>query len=150
MSTQIAAQSPRSTRIKNATLWTIQGLLASLFLFAGGMKLTVPIDVLLKQMPIPLPGLFLRFIGCCETLGALGLILPGVLRIRREMTPLAASGLIVIMIGAITLTLAAGGGASALMPFTVGLLLLYVARSRWSGLTDLSSVPSLRVKTSAA
>lgn len=140
----------RSTRARNATLWTIQTLLAALFLFAGGMKLAVPIDLLLKQMPLPLPGLFLRFIGTCEVLGAFGLILPGLLRIRRELTSLAASGLIVIMIGATTLTLAVGGGATALMPFFVGLLLLFVARNRWIYFNASSEVATLRVKTSVA
>jgi uncharacterized membrane protein YphA (DoxX/SURF4 family) len=149
---QIASQTgdTADTRIKNFALWTAQGILAALFLFAGGMKLTVPIDVLLKQMPIPLPGLFIRFIGTCEVLGAIGLILPGLLRIRRELTPLAASGLVIIMIGATTLTLAGGGGLSALMPFTVGLLLGFVARGRRPYLAGSSVPATLRMKTSAA
>ena len=41
------------------------------------MKLIVPLDVLMKQMPIPLPGLFVRFLGAAEVLGAIGLIFPG-------------------------------------------------------------------------
>jgi uncharacterized membrane protein YphA (DoxX/SURF4 family) len=85
-------------------LWIIQGLLALLFLFAGGMKLVLPIEEMTKQMPMPGP--FLRFIGVAEILGALGLILPGLLRIRPGLTPLAAAGLVIIMIGATALTLA--------------------------------------------
>jgi uncharacterized membrane protein YphA (DoxX/SURF4 family) len=149
----MTTHSPRRIRVKNAALWALQSLLAALFLFSGGTKLTVPIDVLLKQMPLPLPGLFLRFIGACEVLGAFGLILPGLLRIRRELTALAASGLIVIMIGATALTLAVGGGATALIPVTVGLLLLLIARSRWIYFNAPSEVATLRVetlKTSAA
>jgi hypothetical protein len=42
-------------------LWIVQGLLALVFLFAGGMKLILPPDVLAKQLP--LPGLLVRFIG---------------------------------------------------------------------------------------
>src|SRR5437867_10045785 len=73
----------------NAALWIVQGLLAAVFLFAGGTKLVLPLDQLTG--PVALPGLLLRFIGVCEVLGALGLILPGVLRIRPGLTPLAAT-----------------------------------------------------------
>ena len=66
----------------NIALWIAQGLLAAMFLFAGGMKLVIPIEEMLKQMPIPLPGWFLRFTGVVEVLGAIGLILPWLLRIR--------------------------------------------------------------------
>ena len=72
-------------------LWIVQGLLALLFLFAGGMKLVLPIEELTAQMP--LPGLFVRFIGVAEVLGAIGLVLPGLLRLRPGLTPLAAAGL---------------------------------------------------------
>ncbi len=61
-------------------LWIVQVLLAAMFLFAGSMKLVMPIEMLADQTP--LPGLFIRFIGVAETLGALGLILPGLLRLR--------------------------------------------------------------------
>ena len=87
-------------------LWIIQGLLALLFLWAGGMKLVLPIEAMTEQMP--LPGLFLRFIGVAEVLGALGLILPGLLHLWPGLTPLAAVGLVLIMIGATVFTLASG------------------------------------------
>jgi len=119
-------------------LWVVQGLLALLFLFAGGMKLVLPIEEMTKQMP--LPGLFLRFIAVAEVLGALGLILPGLLRIRPGLTPLAAAGLVIIMIGATVLTLSAGGVASALIPLVVGLLSAFVAYGRWR-LAPLGSKP---------
>src|SRR6266513_5673275 len=98
------------------TLWGIQGLLALLFLFAGSMKLIMPIELLMAQMTVPLPGLFIKFIGVAEVAGALGLILPGSLRIRPMLTPLAACGLIIIMIGATVVTLLGCGSASALLP----------------------------------
>ena len=120
--------SDRSRARKQAVLWTVQGLLALLFLFAGGMKLVVPIEVLTKQMP--LPGPFVRFIGVAEVLGAMGLILPGLLRIRRGLTPLAAAGLAIVMTGATVLTLAGGAVASALVPLAVGLLAAFVAYGR--------------------
>ena len=110
-------------------LWIVQGLLALLFLFAGGVKLVLPLEGLTAQMPVPDP--FLRFIGVAEVLGAMGLILPGLLRIRPGLTPLAAAGLVVIMIGATVLTLVSGGGAQALIPLGVGLLAAFVAYGRW-------------------
>ena len=79
-------------------LWIVQGLLALTFLFAGGTKLVLPIEEMTKE--VALPGLFLRLLGVAEVLGALGLILPGLLRIQPGLTPLAAAGLVLIMIGA--------------------------------------------------
>src|ERR687888_96693 len=101
-------------------LWVVQGLLALLFLFAGGMKLVLPLEAM--QGPVVLPGPFLRFIGVAEVLGALGLILPGLLRLRPGLTPLAAAGLVIIMMGATVVTLAGGQLAPALLPAGVGLL----------------------------
>ena len=111
----------------NVLMWTLQVLLAALFLFAGGMKLVVPVETM--AMPVALPAGFLRFIGVAEVLGALGLILPGVLRIHEELTPLAAAGLVVIMTGA-TIISATMGPLAALFPFVVGILCASVAVSR--------------------
>jgi len=118
-----------SAKKANVLLWTAQGLLALIFLFAGGMKLVLPLEML--KGPVPLPGLFLKFIGVAEVLGAIGLILPGLLRVRPGLTPLAAAGLVIIMIGATVVTLLGGTVAPALIPFTVGLLAAFVARGRW-------------------
>jgi uncharacterized membrane protein YphA (DoxX/SURF4 family) len=115
----------------NIALWIAQGLLAALFLFAGGMKLVMPIEEMMKQMPVPLPGWFVWFTGIVEVLGAIGLILPRLLRIRPGLTPLAAAGLVIVMIGATAYTLAAGDVASALMPLVVGILAAFVAYGRW-------------------
>jgi len=92
-------------------LWFVQVMLAIVFLSAGGVKLVLPIDAL--GMPFQLPVVFVRFIGLCEVLGALGLILPGLLRVRTELTSLAALGL------------------TAIMPIGVGLLAACVAYARW-------------------
>ncbi len=110
-------------------LWIVQVLLAALFLFAGGMKLVLPLEKLTG--PFPLPGLFMRFIGVAEVLGAIGLILPGLLRIRPGLTPLAAAGLVIIMIGGTVVTLAGGDVAPALIPLVVGILAAFVAYGRW-------------------
>ena len=114
-------------------LWIVQALLALLFLFTGGIKLVLPLEMLTEQSP--LPGWFVRFLGVAEVLGAIGLILPGLLRIRPGLTPLAACGLVVIMAGATVLALAGvvpgGGLAPVLIPLVVGLLSAFVAYGRW-------------------
>ncbi len=109
-------------------LWIIQGLLAALFLFSGVMKLITPMQQLQQQAH--LSGLFMKFIGVLETLGALGLILPGLLRIRQGLTPLAALGLFLLMIGATIVTLVQGAGALTAIPVVVGLLCAFVAYGR--------------------
>ena len=115
----------------NIALWIVQALLAILFLFAGGMKLITPIEEMIKQMPIALPSWLVWFIGITEVLGGIGIILPWLLRIRPTLTPLAAVGLVILMIGATVYTLAAGDVASALIPLVVGLLCAFVAYGRW-------------------
>jgi uncharacterized membrane protein YphA (DoxX/SURF4 family) len=115
----------------NFVLWIIQALLALLFLWAGGIKLVLPIEEMTKQMPIPLPGWFLRFIAVCEVLGAISLILPGLLGIHPGLTPLAAAGLMIIMIGATVITLMMGAVVMALIPLVVGILAAFVAYGRW-------------------
>jgi hypothetical protein len=115
--------------IMSVALWIAQVLLAALFLFAGGTKLVLPAEALAG--PVPIPVSFIRFIGICETLGAFGLIMPMALKIRPGLTPLAASGLVIIMIGATVITLMGGMIATALIPFATGLVAAFVARGRW-------------------
>ena len=110
-------------------LWVVQAMLACLFLFGGVVKLIMPIEEITKQ--VPLPGLFMRFIAVCETLGAVGLILPGLLRIRPGLTSLAAAGLVIIMIGATVVTMMTGEIVMALFPLVTGILCAFVAYGRW-------------------
>lgn len=113
----------------SVALWIVQGLLTPLFLFAGGMKLVMPIAALTAQAP--LPGLFIRFIGVLEVVGALGLVVPALLRLRPSLTPLAAAGLVIVMAGAVGATLTTGPAATALAPVVVGCFLVFVAYGRW-------------------
>jgi hypothetical protein len=110
-------------------LWIVQALLALLFLFAGVSKLIMPIEEMTRD--VQMPGAFLRFIAVVEILGALGLILPSLLRILPWLTPLAAAGLVVVMLGATAISLKIGTVALALMPLVVGLLAAFVAYGRW-------------------
>jgi uncharacterized membrane protein YfcA len=63
-------------------------------------------------------------------LGALGLVLPGLFHVRERLTPLAAAGLVIIMVGAVVTTIIQGQGPAAIVPALVGLLAGYVARGR--------------------
>jgi uncharacterized membrane protein YphA (DoxX/SURF4 family) len=114
-------------------LWVLQVLLALLFLFAGGTKLVLPIETLTAMgspNQIILPGLFIKFIGLCEVLGGLGLILPGLLKVRPELTWIAATGLVIIMIGATAITIAGDGIGAAVFPFVVTVICAFVAYGR--------------------
>ena len=115
----------------NRALWIIQVLLSLVFLFAGGAKSVMSVAEMNAGSPMPLPGPFLRFIGAAEIAGALGLILPGALRIRPGLTPLAAAGLTIVMIGATVITVMTMSASMALLPFTVGVLAVLVAYTRW-------------------
>ena len=86
----------QSSKKLNVALWTVQILLALFFAGASGApKFFLPDELL--AMPIVLPRAFLVFIGTAEVLGALGLILPGITRIRPGLTPLAAAGLVLTL-----------------------------------------------------
>jgi len=116
-----------SARKSHITLWVLQIVLGALFLFAGGFKLVAPIAQMTSQLP--LPGWFVRFIGVAELAGALGLILPSLLRIRPNLTPLAAQGLVIIMSGAVGVTLGLRLPGVA-VPAVVGVLAAIVAYGR--------------------
>jgi DoxX-like family len=114
----------------NRLLWIIQGLLAALFLFAGGFKLIAPAEQMTMPQGPQLPIAFLRFIGAMEVLGACGLILPRLTGIKPQLTPLAASGLVIIMIGATVISAATMGVATAVLPCVAGILAAFIAYAR--------------------
>jgi uncharacterized membrane protein len=117
----------------NIVLWIIQILLALLFLFAGVTKFVLPPEALQQGLPkqVQLSVMFIRFIGVVEVLGGLGLILPGLLKIKPLLTPLAAAGLVIVMIGAVVLSIMAGGVKMGILPLIVGVLSAFVAYDRW-------------------
>ena len=121
--------STSSARTANRLLWTAQILVALLFLFAGSMKFVMPAEKM-QQGPIVLPIAFLHFIGVCECLGGLGLVLPGLTRVATALTPLAAAGLTIIMIGATTVSIAGMGVAAGIFPAVVGIVTAWIAYAR--------------------
>jgi uncharacterized membrane protein YphA (DoxX/SURF4 family) len=121
----------RNKSTMNKLLWAAQWLLALLFLFAGVMKLILPLEALTQPGQGPsLPGPFLRFIGVAEVLGAVGLILPWLLRIKPNLTRVAAAGLVIIMMGATVLSLLGGSFIPALISVVTGILAAFVMYGR--------------------
>jgi hypothetical protein len=118
----------------NVLLWILQVLLALLFIWAGGFKLVVPSSVLAAQMQpgqMVLPGMFLKFIGLCELLGGFGLILPGIFKTRQYLIPLAALGLLIIMIGAVVFFLIWGAVATAVKNGVIAFMFAVISYCRW-------------------
>ena len=118
----------------NKVLWTLQILLAALYLFAGGFKIVAAPEQMVASPtdPIPSPNMvaFLRMIGGFEVLGAAGLILPGLTGIKRHLTSVAAGCLAFIMVGAVIVSAAQMGVTTAILPFVVGILDLIVMFGR--------------------
>lgn len=87
----------------NVVLWILAGLLAAAFLAAGTMKATQPKEKLANSGMAWTedfsPGM-IKLIGVLEVLAAIGLILPAALDIAPVFVPLAALGLVLMMVGA--------------------------------------------------
>ncbi|MEO5877004.1 MAG: DoxX family protein [Streptosporangiaceae bacterium] len=117
----------------NVVLWILQGLLALVFLGSGLTKLSRPKDTLRDKMPFvdDHPDSTVKGIGAVEVLGALGLILPAATGIAVILTPLAAAGLVIVMIGAVAVHLKRGEQAQLAPPIVLGLLALVVAVLRF-------------------
>ena len=118
----------------NKVLWTLQILLAALYLFAGGLKLVAAPDQLRASPTDPIPSanmmVFLRMIGGFEVLGAAGLMLPGLTGIKRHLTSVAAGCLAFIMAGAVVVSTMQMSVTTAILPFVVGALDVVVMLGR--------------------
>lgn len=114
-------------------LWVLQLLLALAFGFGGATKLVMPVADLAAQAAWTgeVPPFLVRFIGFAELMGALGLLLPAALRIRPVLTPLAASGLALIMVLAMGFHIMRGEMTAIPVNFTFGALATFVAWGRF-------------------
>jgi hypothetical protein len=129
---------PTTTKV----LRVVQGFLALFFLYGGAIKL-VPPDLLpgaalMATLLSPLPQWIVDFIGISEVLGAFGLILPMRLGILPILTPLAAIGLIIEMVGATIFVVLFYGIAPAAFSVVTGLVLAFVASGCWFRLKTAS------------
>ncbi|MFK7970137.1 MAG: DoxX family protein [Bacteroidia bacterium] len=90
----------KNNKVLNIALWVAQALLGLMFLMAGAMKASQPVEALTESLPwvTSTPLWLVRFIGLSELLGGLGLLLPSILRIKPFLTVWAAIGLAVVML----------------------------------------------------
>jgi uncharacterized membrane protein YphA (DoxX/SURF4 family) len=86
----------------NTTLWIVQIVLALVFVLTGGLKLVLPLDKMAERMGHEngMPPAVMRIIGLLEVMGAIGVVLPVWTGILPWLTPLAAAGLVLTMVGA--------------------------------------------------
>jgi DoxX-like family len=119
----------RKAVVITVVLWVIQVIAAAQFLIAGGFKLIGSNEILTQFYP-GMPNMFMRFIAVCEILGALGLILPGIVRRWQWLTPLAALGLLVIMLGAMVYTVVTVGWGLIVSPLLLVILSAVVLYGR--------------------
>jgi uncharacterized membrane protein YphA (DoxX/SURF4 family) len=97
----LCKRSIEGDRIMNIVLWVVQALLALVFFYSGGKKL-IRSNEQIQALPWArdLSRAMVRAIGILEVLGAIGVILPVLTGILPWLTPLAAGGLAVLMLGA--------------------------------------------------
>src|SRR3954470_19286998 len=110
---------------KNIALWIISGLLAALFLFAGAMKLLNRPEMGAEFVKVGLPAWFSTFIGVCEALGGIGLLVP-------QVRALAAACLSVIMVGAVYTTVMHQPPQMAITPLICFVLLVWISYARFT------------------
>jgi uncharacterized membrane protein YphA (DoxX/SURF4 family) len=115
----------------NIVLWIVQILLALAFLMAGGMKVSQPGEKLRKAMSWTEHVPVVRLVGILEILGALGLILPAVTGILPWLTPVAAIGLVLTMIGAAIVHIRLKEFAQLGVPLVLFLLALFIVYGRF-------------------
>jgi putative oxidoreductase len=117
----------------NKALWAAQALIGLAFLMAGGMKMLTPYTALTVEMAwvAHVPAAVVKLIGLLEFIGALGLILPSMLRNKPWLTPLAAAGLVLTMVGAAALHVATGEGHMITPNIVLGGLASFIAWGRF-------------------
>ena len=117
----------------NIVLWICAGLLAAMFLLAGVMKVAMPREKLLPimQWSKTWSDAQLRALGAVEVLGAIGLILPRALNIAPVLTPLAAVGCAIVMVGATITHIRMKDYKGVGMPVVLLVLAVVVAAGRF-------------------
>ena len=114
----------------NIVLWVLQVLLAAAFLAHARLYLFPPAEMV-AVMDAVIPAALRKFIGVAEALAAIGLTLPGITRIKPWLVPLSAAGLMIVMLGAISLHVSRGETSAAITTGTLFVLCTFVAYMRW-------------------
>lgn len=123
----------KSSRALNIALWVAQIALAGMFIMAGLMKSTKSIEELSPMLPWvkDFSITTVRFIGVCEFLGALGLLLPSLLKIKPVLTPMAAIGLVLVMSLAALYHLSKGEFSAVGLNAVFGAIAIFIAWGRF-------------------
>jgi hypothetical protein len=114
----------------NILLWVLQILLAVAF-FAHGALLLFPPAAVAEQMNASLPRWFQLFLGIAEVLGAVGLTLPGIARVKPWLVSWAALGIMIVMISATIFHFARGEVSSGMTTLALLAMATIVAYMRW-------------------
>ena len=117
----------------NAALWTVQVILAIMFVMAGAVKLMKDKGELAEKMGWveDFSQSTIRLIGTAEIMGAIGLIAPALTGIAPILTPLAASGLAVVAMGAMVVHVRRREYPAALMTIMLAAMSVFVAWGRF-------------------
>ncbi|WP_208620026.1 DoxX family protein [Mycobacterium marseillense] len=111
----------------NIALWVVQGLLAFVYLVAGGLKVVRPRERLVASGRLDWmkdhSDAAVKAVGAVEIAGALGVILPEATGIARILTPIAAVGLVIVQIGAMRVHLT----RNERQPLPINVILLLLA-----------------------
>lgn len=126
-------ENQKPSKAINISLWVAQVLLAGMFAMAGLNKLFQSIDELAKMLPwaTQVPETLVRFIGISELAGAVGLLLPAMLRIKPVLTPIAAVGLATVMLFAAIFHISRGETPMISMNGILMAIALFVAWGRF-------------------
>ena len=127
--TSNSAISPKSSKVVNIGLWALQILLAAMFLFHGWIMVFPPAE-LVALMNAQMAPWFRLFVGVTESLGALGLLLPGLTRIWPWLTAWAGAGLMIVAMSAAVLHTSRGEISSAITTAVLFVLLALVTYMR--------------------
>jgi DoxX-like family len=114
----------------NILLWILQALLAAAFL-AHGLLLLMPPPDIATLLYASLPRGFWVFLGWAEVAAAIGITLPGVTRIQPWLVPLAAAGIMFVMVSATIWHIVRGEISSAFVTLLLLAMSTYVAYMRW-------------------
>jgi hypothetical protein len=114
----------------NILLWVLQALLAAAF-FAHGLLLLMPPPDIAAQMTAELPRGFWVFLGWAEVAAAIGITLPGATRIQPWLVPLAAAGIMFVMVSATIWHVVRGEISSAIVTLVLLVMSTSVAYMRW-------------------
>lgn len=122
-----------SSKGLNVSLWIAQGLLATIYIMAGSIKTFQAIEALTQMLPWvdSVPSELVRFIGISELAGGIGLILPALLRIKPELTPIAALGLVAIQVLAILFHVSRGESSVIGINITLLAIAAFIAWGRF-------------------